>query len=211
MGHDLAVPEYLRELGRALQPLRQRLRVELATHVVATTVVADPIATLARHFDALPKRIELLAVRVRDLNDDVAANPQANAADVQRAVGRLAAAVDDLVAGLRNARTLRANASAAEIPLLLVGMYRHLLGDVALWLERIVSALADPAAEAARQRLPTDRPIEINLVLRLTEAPQVDDIHQWILRQQSPRALSLMEKVSAVVLGLALGSALSGG
>jgi hypothetical protein len=153
----------------------------------------------------------LLAVRVRDLNDDVAANPQANAADVQRAVGRLAAAVDDLVAGLRNARTLRANGSAAEIPLLLVGMYRHLLGDVALWLERIVSALADPAAEAARQRLPTNRPIEINLVLRLTEAPQVDDIHQWIRRQQSPRALSLMEKVSAVVLGLALGSALSGG
>lgn len=116
MGYDLAVPEYLRELGRALQPLGQRLRVELATQAVATTVVADPIATLARHFDGLPQRIEVLALRVRDLNDDVAANPQADAGDVRRAVGRLAECIDDLVCGLRNARTLRSDGSAAEMP-----------------------------------------------------------------------------------------------
>lgn len=211
MSYDLNVPETLRELGRALQPLRQRLRFELATQVVATTVLADPMATLERHLDALPQRIQLLAVRVRDLNDDVAANPQASAADVQRAVARLAAAVDDLVAGLRNARTLRSDGSAAEMPWLLVGMYHHVLGEVVSWLERIVSVLADPAAEAARQHLPTDRPIEFSFALQMTAAPQLEGLHQWIRRQQStcalspPRALSLMDKVSAVVLGLAFG------
>lgn len=216
MSYDLNVPQYLRDLGRALQPLLQRLRVELATQVLATTVVADPMATLERHFDALPQRIELLAVRVRDLNDDVAANPQASAADVQRAVGRLAECIDAFIADLRNARTLRSDGSAAEMPWLLVGMYRHVLGEVASWLERIVNVLADPASEAARQHLPTDRPIEITLALQMTEAPQLEGIRQWIRQQQpssapSPRrALSLMDKVSAVVLGLALGAALSG-
>lgn len=216
MSYDLNVPQYLRDLGRALQPLLQRLRFELATQVVASTVVADPIATLEGHFDALPQRIELLAVRVRDLNDDVAANPQASAADVQRAVGRLAECIDAFIADLRNARTLRSDGSAAEMPFLLVGMYRHTLGEVAQWLERIVNVLADPASEAARQHLPTDRPIEFNLALKLTEAPQVEGLRQWVRQQQPssaaspPRTLSLMDKVSVVVLGLALGAALSG-
>lgn len=216
MSYDLNVPQYLRDLGRALQPLLQHLRVELATQVLATTVAADPMATLERHFDALPQRIELLALRVRDLNDDVAANPQADAADVQRAVGRLAESIDAFIAGLRNARTLRSDGSAAEMPSLLVGMYRHVLGEVASWLERIIGVLADPASEAARQGLPTDRPIEITLALQMTEAPQFEGLRQWIRRQQPssapspPRALSLMDKVSAVVLGLALGAALGG-
>ncbi len=217
MSCDLNVPEYLRELSRALQPLQQRLRAELATQAVATTVLADPMDTLSRHLDALPQRAQLLAVRVRDLNDDVAANPQARAGDVQRAVARLAAAVDDLVAGLRDARTLRSDGAAAEMPWLLVGMYHHVLGEVASWLERIVSVLADPAAEAARQRLPTDRPIEFSFALQMTAAPQLEGIQQWIQRQQSscalsrPRALNLMDKVSTVVLGLALGGWLAGG
>lgn len=208
MSDELVVPEPLRDLGQALQALLQRLRAELATNVVATTRVADPVATLSRHLHALPQLADRLVARLDDLNADVAANPQAGAADVQRAVGRLARCIDAFLEGLREAQSLRSGGAAAEMPLLLAGAYRHALGEIAQWLERIVNALADPAAEYARQGLPTDVPGQMHLALQLTAPPQMQGIHQWIGRQKSPRALSLMDKASALVLGWALAGAL---
>lgn len=167
---EFTASDALQSLRIALHPLRQRLQRELACDIVPSRRVADPVATLSQHFGRLPHLAERLAQSVNDMGIEVAANPHASAEDVRRAVDRLTDCVDDLIAGCREACSLRADARAMEMPRLLGGVYMHVLAETAQWLQRLVQAIADPTAAIAHQRPSCADAPKIRVTLKLRAA-----------------------------------------
>ncbi|HMO48672.1 MAG TPA: hypothetical protein PKB14_21940 [Rubrivivax sp.] len=207
---EFRLPPALRKLGQALQPLLLRSQRELARQAVPTRQMVDPPASLSRHCGRLSGVIEQLTRSVENMNLDVAANPQADDADVRRAVEGLTRCVDELIDACRDARGLYAGGAAAETPALMAGAYLHLLVEVTQWLERLVRTTADPAAEIARLRL-SSPPYEIELTLKLSPAPQLAALQQWA-QQQAPQPAKpgLLAQLGVVVLVWGLGNALFG-
>lgn len=211
---ELRIPPALRKLGQALHPLLQRSQRELARPSVPTRQMVDPPATLSRHCGRLSGLVEQLARSVEAMNLDVAANPQADDADVRRAVEGLTRCVDELIDACRDARGLYADGAAVEVPALLAGAHLHLLSEVTQWLGRLVRTVADPAAELARLGQ-TSPPYEIELALELTPAPQMVALQQWAQRQApqpapQPAKPGLLAQLGVLVLTWGVASALFG-
>ncbi|HRY89598.1 MAG TPA: hypothetical protein P5163_13905 [Rubrivivax sp.] len=206
---EFVISDALRSLGLALRPLLARLRSERELGMTPGQRVADPEATVSRHMGRLGDLVDRLAHQVRLMNEDVAANAHADAADVQRAVAGLTGVVDDLLDARRSARRLRPAGRGGEIAPLLVGAYDHVLTEVELWLSRLVRVLADPAAEIARLRQ-SGPPYEIELALKLTPAPQLAALHDWSIGRAAHK-LGFWGGVSALVLGWGLSGLFLGG
>ena len=206
-GDEFRISPALRKLGQELHPLLQRLYGELAGQVLPSTRVIDPAALLSRHLGRLTELADRLAQSAVQMNTEVAANPQAGAADVQRAAARLTHCVDEIIASCREVRSLRAGGTAKDMPTLLAGVYMHVLGETASWLERLVAAIADPSAEIARQGLSNSKSPQIRLGLTLSAPPQMAALHQWAREHASQ---PMWGTATSLLLGWGLVSALFG-
>ena len=107
---------------------------------------------------------------------------------------------------------------------LLAGVYRHLLTEIRNWMEELVEVIGDPLAAVKRRGLPTSGYVELPINLTLTEAPQLAELHDWLVpglrgagndRLPPARArksgLGFCGTVAAAVLGFAIGDWLFGG
>jgi len=212
MDNDVGMSAAIRDLGRSLRPLLQRLHSELASATVASRRASDPVRVVSGHLHLLEQIPQRLTSSIHGLNADVLDNRDAVSIDVERAVGRLASCLDELLDGYREARSLRAIGPATEILPLLAGVYRHLLSEIAPWLERMVRVLADPATEIAKQGLSSSDTAEVDLILRLNIPPQLNELHQWARRQASqPAKPGSWGVLTSMLLGWGLASALVGG
>jgi len=124
-------------------------------------------------------------------------NEGAGDAEVYRAVGRLDASVDDLLAGYVGVRALRVFGTDAVARDLLAGVYRHTLVEIRDWIAELVDVLADPLAALRKRGLPTSGTVELPLKLTLTAAPQLAELSLCFQRQWATPAL-LPAKLPAI-------------
>jgi hypothetical protein len=151
-----------------------------------------------------------LALRVEDLDEDVAANPRAAEAVVGRSVGRLAACIDELADSYRLLRKTWAAGDAAPLPELLAGVHRHLLVEIERWLDQLVRVIQDPAAARAERGLPATGPAEITVKLKMTDPPQIRELDQWVRKYGQPLEIGFWGKAGLLALGWGLANALFG-
>ncbi len=200
-----------RHLGESLRPVLYRLRSELGSPIAASRQASNPVDILSRHLNRLQQLGERLEVSIGRLNAEVLDNPGFDNPTLQRAAGRLADCIEELTDGWHEARSLRPDGAAAEMPALLAGTYLHVLNEIEEWLGRLVRAFADPAAELARQGRPLSGPAEITLALKLTGPPQLRRLRQWAQRQHPALELGFWGTAGLALLGAGLFSALFSG
>jgi hypothetical protein len=202
------VPRRVMLLEQALRPVYATLVARLDAPPAGTAAVSDMVALLSIHLEAMRAACGRLEARISDVMNDVLANDAAGDAVVQRSAARFAAVVEDLLDGHRDVRVSVVHGDDAQARDLLAGAYRHLLVEIRDWLGEVVEALADPQAVARRRGLALDDPIELELNLRLTPAPQLGALARWARRH--PARLGPWEKVALLAIGWWAGSALFG-
>lgn len=220
MDDEPLLPRRVTLLGEAMRPLWRKIEAQLDHPVLPASPVYGMPEIVSRHLDELQALAHRLTDRINSLMSDVVANESATDGDVYRAVGRLEAFVDDLLAGYRDVRALSACSSDAEARDLLAGVYRHALVEIRDWLADLVETLADPMAVIRRRGLPTTGYVELPLTLTLTAATELVALSRWIRRNGgrfsaggTPRrksGLGFWGTVGGLILGWGIGEALFG-
>ena len=174
------LPRRVTLLGEAMTPVWRKIAARLDHRDVPSVPVHGMLDVVARHLNGFRMSVPRLADRVHGLMSNVVSNEQATDGDVFRAVGRVEATVDDLLAGYREVCALNACGYDAWVRDRLAGVYRHMLVEIGDWLADLTATVADPEAAAKRRRLPATGHVEIPLALKLTVAPEMGDLTRWI-------------------------------
>lgn len=222
MSEQPVLPRRVTMLGEAIRPLGRKISGQLDMPVAPVADVHRMIEIASNHLAALQDIVDRLPDRLAGLMADVVENEGAGDAEVYRAVGRLEASVDDLLAGSLGVRTLRAFGTDAEARDLLAGVYRHTLVEIRDWIAELADVLAEPLAALRKRRLPTSGAVELRLALRLTAAPQLAKLSQWTTSQQvsQPTAdyqpppssgLGFWGTLGTILVAWGIGGALFGG
>jgi hypothetical protein len=203
-----------RPLADALSPVLQRLRADLGRRVVPTVRGADlsnPFQGLLRPLTEGVGRLEpqLAAIGAAQYSDAPAGEMA-----VGRAVGRLEAALDDIVAGYHTVMALSVDSDASALHALLIGAYRHTLGEVEGVLHRLVHGRAGANVGMLHGGPPTAGTQQGQDGLTLTPAPQLAAVQRWLDSQPRPPsgpsarpmpdAANFVATTAAVVLGVGL-------
>ncbi len=225
MSDELVLPPRMTVLGEAMRPIWVKVNEQLDQHVSQTDVVIGMGEVVLQHLRSLQVDIPRLADRINRLMGDVVTNEDASNAEVYRAVGRFEAFLDDLLAEYRSVRALNVHGDDVEARDLLAGVYRHTLVEIRDWLEDLVETLADPMAAVIRRGLPTTGHVELTLTMKLTAAPQLEQLTRWAERHAAALSgtgnssslppvrksgLGFWSMVGAAMLGWSLGEALFG-
>lgn len=191
MSDQPVLPRRVTLLGEAMRPLERKISGRLDMPVAPVADVPGMNEIVSNHLAALQEIIHRLPDRIAGLMDDVVDNEGASDAEVYRAVGRIEASVDDLLAGYRGVRVLRVPGTDAVARDLLAGVYRHTLDEIRDWIAELVDVLADPLAALRERGLPTSGEVELPLKLTLTAAPQLVALSRCLERRRIVPAFPL--------------------
>lgn len=182
MNDALALPPRMTLLGEAMRPIWEKLKGQIDQPVPHTEAVVEMREIVLSHMRSLQDMIPRLADRINHLMRDVVTNDDAGDADTYRAVGRFEAFLDDLLADYRSVRALKAYGDDTEGRDLLAGVYRHTLMEISDWLGELVETLTDPMTAVVKRGLPTTGRVELTLTMKLTAAPQLENLTRWAER-----------------------------
>ena len=209
-------------LGEALRPMLLELQTQLDAPVRGDLRVSDVAGEVADHLDEIEDTLSGLAAKVNALGELLSL--EAPVAGIHRAAGGLEVHLDTLLARYSEVRRWRPGVSDLPARDFLAGVYRHLLTEIRNWMEELVEVIGDPLAAVKRRGLPTSGYVELPINLTLTEAPQLAELHDWLVpglrgagddrlppaRARKP-GLGFCGTVAAAVLGFAIGDWLFGG
>ena len=209
-------------LGEALRPMLSELQTQLDARVRSGLRVSDAAGEVADHLDEMADTLSGLTAKVNTLGELL--SREAPVAEIHRAAGGLEVHLDALLARYSEVRRWRPGVSDLPARDLLAGVYRHLLTEIRSWMEELVEVIGDPLAAVKRRGLPTSGYVELPINLTLTEAPQLAELHDWLVPglrgagdDRLPPAparksgLGFCGTVAAAVLGFAIGDWLFGG
>lgn len=181
---ELVLPHRLTELGKSMRPVWVKTSGEIDAPSIRFTVPID-IATIAwRYTDAIQRAIGQISNQVNGLMTDIVSNESASDDDIHRAVGRLEARLDDLLANYKEILCLNTVGSNEEARMLLEGAYQHVIVEIGNWLKDVVDTLADPTAAARKRGISTTGNVELRLTLTLTAPPQCCELMLWVERRR---------------------------
>jgi hypothetical protein len=184
MGDIVTIPPRLTTLGSALRPCLAKLQRCLAGQVRPDIGIDDGIAWLQSGLGRLQTNAAGLHNQFEQLTREILANKGASDANVYRGAGRFEAYLDGFLDDRDSVRRTIAPGELAEARDLLAGAYRHTLVEIRDWLSRFISILDGPLAEARRQGLSANGPIELELTLTLTAAPEMVRLSAWADRKR---------------------------
>jgi len=191
MSNQPVLPHRVTLLGEAMRPLGRKISAELDMPVAPVADVYGMNEIVSNHLAGLQEIVQRVPDRLAGLMADVVDNEEAGDAEVHRAVGRLEASVDDLLAGYRGVRELRAFGPDGVARDLLADVYRHTLEEIWSWIAELVDVLADPLAALGKRGLPTCGTVELPLKLTLTAAPQLAELSRCLRGQRVAPAFPL--------------------
>ena len=84
------------------------------------------------------------------------------------------------LSGEAEARGVVVSDKESEAKVLLCAVYGHTLGEIHGWISELAEVAADPDGAAKRRGLPATGSVELRLDLKLTEAPDLGRLVQWI-------------------------------
>ncbi len=217
------VPPQLVLLGSALAPVAEGLQRELRRRVRSSGQVFEVPEDLTRHLGLLETALSHLEPRPSDLMKSVINNEHATAFDAGRAAGRLEQVLSEFTDAYLEVRLRCTGPTDPQARELLIGIYRHFLTQISLWLNRVVRAIEQPQAEISQQGLTAHDGMVLPVNLELTTPDQMQALRDLIQRlapvAEEPqhastmapdRPPSLLDKASALALALGLVSAVRG-
>ena len=212
MNGNPVLPPHIITLGSAVRPLLSKLEARMTDTPTHRTVakyhmvdaVSDQLDELAGTTSGLVTKVNVLGDVLSTVGTD---------AEIHRVVRGLEVYLDDLLAQRFEVLRWRAVGPDARALDLLAGVYRHLLTEIRDWLDELVETIADPVAAVKRRGLPESGEVDLQLMLALTEAPQLVALHRWVERNHRSAGKSnpgFLGTVGAVVVGIAIGNWLFG-
>ena len=119
---------------------------------------------------------------------NVIRNENAGLADACRAAGRLEQVLSEFVDGYQEVKASHADPETSEGRALLLGVYRHHIGELCGWLEELVQVIADPVSAANKRGLPLTANVEISVTLNMTSPPEMTKLNHLAQRLKIKRA-----------------------
>lgn len=179
-------------LAEALLPLLDRIGDALNDRRKAQPAEAgEDVGNTLRHY--LDKHIaasNAVARAVAALNRDALEAEAPAAASIHRAAGRLDAAVDGWIDGLRAMREWDPGSAGGRLPALMAQAFEQPLIETGAWLRNIIDALDDPSGVVERRGLAGEDEVELNLALELTAPESVAEIVSELKRLQGESQVS---------------------
>jgi hypothetical protein len=211
MTKDLQVPAQVQALGRLLKASLNCPQVistiSYKTRFSGATFLSqahDYLDLLQHHLGNLTPSLEALMV-------DIIENPAVSEATLTR---RTQAFLDDLADWRQAAleiQNLNARGADDEGASLLLSVYRHYLDLVDEWLRRLVDSIENPGKVLQGRGViwddETDRTLELDVRLRLTQPPDFPKLSRWVERRVGQESLASHNKLKlhASILGLLAG------
>lgn len=198
-----SVPPRFARLGEALRPGLDLLERRLDELVYPIHSINDPGSWLQSSIDRLSALVGSVNAQFAQLSNEVLANENAHDADIYRIAGRFDAYLGSFLDGRSDIRRAWVPDEFVFARDLLAGAYRHYLNELHEWLLRFIALLEDPLAAARRQGLPEDGPINLEMTLTFTSAPELAQLSAWAERQRKKNDNS---SFWTLIGGIALGA-----
>lgn len=183
MNDDIILPRHLQIFLGAIKPVRSRMYSAMGEEIEPFVVPHYPYSYISTLVNPLKHFAHDLERVVGDGMGGVVQRKDASEAAILATVRDFEHLLGDLLAAYREVRTVNLCGEEKQLLEWVVGMYRHTLGEVALWLDELVSALDDPAGALKRRGMPAEGYVEISLELKLTSSPQAALIKAWADRK----------------------------
>lgn len=179
------IPSRFTTFVDAVRPCLAKLRLRLDEPAYPNMSIGDGIAWLQAGLNRLQINAAGLNKQFDQLNREIFANEHAGDADIYRGAGRFEAYLDGFLDDRDSVCRTSVAGEFIEARALLIGAYRRALLEICDWLANLLGVIEDPVAEAHRRGLPTDGPIQLNLTLTLTAAPEMGMLGAWVERQRT--------------------------
>lgn len=172
------VPTQVTLLGQALKPVAAQLHRALIQQEASTRPEFDTLTDLSLHMGIIEQALVHLEPRFDDLMKTVIQNDKATSLDAGRAAGRLEQVLSEFVIGYQKALALTPGQDSFEARDLLLGVYRHHISKLSQWLDKLVSAIAEPIATLNEQHIRLAANVVLPVTLNLTSPPQMNRLHE---------------------------------
>lgn len=172
------VPTQVTLLGLALKPVAAMLHDDLAQKEWATGPKFDTLNDLCLHMGIIEQALAHLEPRCDDLMKSLIQNDKATALDAGRAAGRLEQVLSEFVNGYQKALASTPGQDSLEARDLLLGVYRHHICELSQWLDKLVSAIAEPLATLKELHIRLAANVVLPITLNLTSPPQMTRLHE---------------------------------
>ncbi len=217
-GVTCKVPTQVTLLGQALEPVAAWLHFEMAQKVAKSGHVFDTLSDLCLHMGIIEQALAHLEPRCDDLMKSVIQNDKATALDAGRAAGRLEQVFSEFVNGSQKALALTPRQDSLEARDLLLGVYRHHICELSQWLDKLVSAIAEPLSTLKEQHIRLTANVVLPVTLNLTSPPQMTRLHEIAQAFQGepmkqtpipdqPARPGLLATIGALAFGLGVANA----
>ena len=172
------VPTQVTLLGEALKPVATQLHGALIQQEASTGPEFDTLADLSLHMGIIEQALVHLEPRFDDLMKTVVQNDKATSLDAGRAAGRLEQVMSEFVIGYQKALASTPGQDSLEARDLLLGVYRHHISELKQWLDKLVSAIAEPLATLKEQHIRLAANVVLPVTLNLSSPPQMARLHE---------------------------------
>lgn len=213
-------------LGEALKPVADKLHQAMMRRVRPDSREFETMADMSRHMGLLEQALTHLSAKLEDLTDNVFQNEIADMTDAYRAAGRLEQVLSEFVDGYHEVQSMSGGPESGEARKLLLGVYRHHIRDISVWLDELVHTIANPAqAIKTGGIIPTPHTM-LSVNLNMTRPPEMAQLEALVKELQIPPESSeeqppaddppqaqspgLLNSLGALVFGLGVSQAVLG-
>jgi hypothetical protein len=207
------LPQQVVFLGQALAPVATNLHNDMAQLPPSSDHEFNTLADLELHMGLIERALIRLLPLLEEMMKSVIKNEHATMLDAGRAAGRLEQVINEFVRGYQLALTSKPGEGSGEARELLLDVYRHHVSEIALWLDRLVSAIANPLNTLKAQNIQLSPEVVMPIHLNLTSPPQMGRLLELVLEhqrvfssqehfQQAPKVPGLLATIGAIAFGL---------
>lgn len=177
------VPEHVQKLGNLLKPCLNLVSVSPGkskprfTDATFAGQAIDYLLLLQAHLDSLAPSLNALMV-------EIVSNPDVSEAVLFRRTQAFLNDLSDWHQAEMEIQNLCVGVADRLGLNLLASVYRHYLELVEDWLRLVIESIDNPGSMLDCQGTPPDKrpdaPLELTVCLRLTQAPDLPQLHRWL-------------------------------
>lgn len=223
---NCVVPTRVILLGEALASVAKGARGAMARRVRLSGNEFATIPDLSRHLGVIQQAMAHLWPRLEGLMTEVVRKEEAGALDAGRAAGRIEQVLGEFVEGYLDVKASRADPDSSEARALIMGVYRHYIGQICAWMEELVEVIADPESAIRKRGIDPGAHVELSVSLDMSSPPgmvKLDALVKGLLTppdlgnqarstadQSQPPRLGLLETIGALAFGFGVTKAAFG-
>lgn len=178
------LPARVRYLGEALKPVAKNLHLAIAQKVQPSGHEFLIVDDLLLHSGVIHQALTHLSGSLEYLMGNVVRNESAGMSEACRAAGRLEQVISEFIVGYHQVKASRGGPDTREARQLLLGVYRHHMQEISVWLDEIVKAIADPGSALKMQGMNQTTEATLTVTLTMTRPPEMDKLNELAIKLQ---------------------------